>query len=176
MFCQFVGAFGWLLTSTRDGGCYLASETRNLGSGAQYFTSQFLSQPWSVFPHTSHQPWASYQIRKTGRCACAGNAWNVFPDMHHGTCVTRVPWCMPISLTSDFLWSRWRGKRSLHPSVCTTHNFTYLVRGPWMCFSKCVGTFGWLITSTLDDECFSFGNVRFIHGVQYHTHQFGSLP
>ena len=34
------------------------------------------------------------------------------PDMHHGTCVTHVPWCMPGSLTSSFLWSRWRGKRS----------------------------------------------------------------
>ena len=26
-----------------------------------------------------------------------------------------VPWCMPGSLTSGFLWSRWRGKRSRHP-------------------------------------------------------------
>ena len=32
------------------------------------------------------------------------------PDMHHGTCVTHVPWCMPGSLTSVFLWIRWRGK------------------------------------------------------------------
>ena len=36
------------------------------------------------------------------------------PDMHHGTCVTHVPWCMPESLTSGFLWSWWRGKRSRH--------------------------------------------------------------
>ena len=36
------------------------------------------------------------------------------PDMHHGTCVTHVPWCMPVSLTSGFLGSRWRGKRSRH--------------------------------------------------------------
>ena len=36
------------------------------------------------------------------------------PDMHHGTCVTHVPWCMPWSLTRGFLWSRWRGKRSRH--------------------------------------------------------------
>ena len=34
------------------------------------------------------------------------------PDMHHGTCVTHVPWCMPGSLASGFLWSRWQGKRS----------------------------------------------------------------
>ena len=36
------------------------------------------------------------------------------PGMHHGTCVTHVPWCMPGSLTNDFLWSRRRGKRSRH--------------------------------------------------------------
>ena len=36
------------------------------------------------------------------------------PDMHHGTCVTHVPWCMSGSLTRGFLWSRWRGKRSRH--------------------------------------------------------------
>ena len=35
-------------------------------------------------------------------------------DMHYGTCVTHVPWCMPGSLTSGSLWSRWRGKRSRH--------------------------------------------------------------
>ena len=29
------------------------------------------------------------------------------PDMHHGTCVTHVPWCMPWSLNSGFL-SSWR--------------------------------------------------------------------
>ena len=55
--------------------------------------------------------WASYQIRKIAGCACAGNAGNVFPrrrfqrkplvsdpGMHHGTCVTHVPWCMSGSL------------------------------------------------------------------------------
>ena len=36
------------------------------------------------------------------------------PDMHHGTCVTHVPWYMPGSLISGFLWCRWRGKRSRH--------------------------------------------------------------
>ena len=47
-------------------------------------------------------------------------------DMHHGTCVTHVPWCMPGSLTSGFLWSRWRGKKL---TAFPAH--TYLVRGPW---------------------------------------------
>ena len=65
-------------------------------------------------------PWASCQIRKIACCACVGNAGNVFPtrrlqkkplvsdlDMHHGTCVTHVPWCMSGSLISGG-----RGKRS----------------------------------------------------------------
>ena len=56
--------------------------------------------------------WASYQIRKIACWACVGNAGNVFPrrqfqrkllvsdpGMHHGTCVTHVPWCMSGSLT-----------------------------------------------------------------------------
>ena len=58
-------------------------------------------------------PWASCQIGKIAGYACAGNAQNVFPhtqlrdpDMRHATCVTHVPWCMPGSLTSGFLWSR----------------------------------------------------------------------
>ena len=87
-------------------------------------------------PINGHQgdiPWASYQIRKSAGCACAGNVGNVSPpprisdlDMHHGTCVTHVPWCMPGSLTSGFLWSRWRGKRSRH-SRC--------MRNPQFCVS-----------------------------------------
>ena len=63
-------------------------------------------------PQKHSHSWASYQIRKIAGCACAGNAGNVFPrrrfqrkpivsdpGMHHGTCVTHVPWCMSGSLT-----------------------------------------------------------------------------
>ena len=65
--------------------------------------------------------WSPYQIPNISGCACAGNAGNVFPaprvsdpGLHYGTCVTNLPWCMPGSLTSCFLWSRWRRKRSRH--------------------------------------------------------------
>ena len=74
-------------------------------------TGGFPSQRTSKVRSVS-MPWASYQIRKIAGCACAGNAWNVFPrrrfqreplvsdpGMHHGTCVTHVPWCMSGSLT-----------------------------------------------------------------------------
>ena len=36
------------------------------------------------------------------------------PDMHHGTCVMHVPWCISGGLTSYFLWSQGWGKRSRH--------------------------------------------------------------
>ena len=62
-----------------------------------------------------------FQTRKFADCACAGNAGSVSspprvsnPDMHHGTCVMHVPWCMPGSLSSGFPWGQWRGKRSRH--------------------------------------------------------------
>ena len=79
-----------------------------------------MSQRWPTLPpflprnmyiHDLTQ-WASDQISKNVGCAYAGNAGNVFPrrrlqkkplvsdpGMHHGTCVTHVPWCMSGSLT-----------------------------------------------------------------------------
>ena len=70
-------------------------------------------------------------------CACAGNAGNDFlpsqvsdPDMHHGTCVTYVPWCVPESLTSGFLWSQWQGKRSRHSRRMRNPQFYISVKRP----------------------------------------------
>ena len=40
--------------------------------------------------------------------------WVSDPDMHHGTCVTHVPWCMSGALSSGFLWNRLQGKLSRH--------------------------------------------------------------
>ena len=52
------------------------------------------------------------------------------PEMHHGTCVTHVPWCMPGSLTSGFIWRRSGKNVPDIPGACTICNFTHLVRGP----------------------------------------------
>ena len=87
---------------------------------------------------TSDSPRASYQIRKIVGCACAGNAGSVFPrhrlqrkplvsdpGMHHGTCITHVPWCLSVSLTRDC--------EENVPGIsgaCAFRNCTYLVRGP----------------------------------------------
>ena len=74
---------------------------------------------WSV-SHTAAAR-ASCQIRKIAGAHVPGMPETFSPpprvsdpDMHHGTCVTHVPWCMPGSLTSGFLWSRRRGKGSRH--------------------------------------------------------------
>ena len=73
--------------------------------------------------------WASCQIRKItgmpGRFSPSPRVSD--PDMHHGTCVTHVPWSMPWSLTSGFLWSRWWGKRFRHSR--RMHNTQFYVSG-----------------------------------------------
>ena len=48
------------------------------------------------------------------------------PGMHHGTCVTHVPWCMSGSLICG-------GGENVPciPAACATRNFAYLLRGPW---------------------------------------------
>ena len=58
------------------------------------------------------------------------------PDMHHGTWVMQVPWCMPGSLTGGFVWSRWREKRSQHSRRMRKPQFsvsglTYLSACTW---------------------------------------------
>ena len=85
-------------------------------------------------------PLASYQIRKIAGLHAPGMPWTFFPpsqvsdsDMHHGTCVTHVPWCMPGSLTTFPLKSV-SGKGI--PVACANRNFTHLVRGPWTEFES----------------------------------------
>ena len=75
---------------------------------------QWAKQPRRIWVHTS---WASCQIRKIVGAHAPGMPGTFSPspqvsdpDMHHGTCVTHVPWCMPRSLTSGFIWNRRRGK------------------------------------------------------------------
>ena len=99
---------------------------------------------WDVWKQLTALQWASYQIRKNAGCACAGNVGNGFPHrrlqrkplvsdpgMHHDTCVTHVPWCMPGSLIHC-------GGQNVPgiPGACATRNFTYLARGPWTTMYK----------------------------------------
>ena len=74
-----------------------SSTTRVLIFQYSYSYVQYSPQPWPVTPGMF-----SPLTRVSD------------PDMHHGSRVTHVPWCIPGSLTSGFLWSRWWGKRSRH--------------------------------------------------------------
>ena len=72
-----------------------------------------------LFTCASHGPLARYVRLRVAHAPRMPGTFSLLPrvsdpDMHHGTCVTHVPWCMPESLTSGFLLIRWRGKRSRH--------------------------------------------------------------
>ena len=72
-----------------------------------------------------HGPYVRY-VKLRG-CACVGNAGNV----------THVPWCMPESLTSSFVWSRWRGRRSWYsrrmriPQFFVSGKRSMRLKKPW---------------------------------------------
>ena len=59
------------------------------------------------------------------------------PVMHHGTCVTHVPWCESGSLIRGGGKSGGKNDPGI-PGACATRNCTYLTRGPWIyCYSMC---------------------------------------
>ena len=101
--------------------------TNNLSIKCRQDTTNRLHKPLTMdlptnTSRSSHSsristPWASCQIRKIADAHAPGIPGTFSPspqvsdpDMHHGTCVTHVPWCMPGSLYSSFLWNRRRGK------------------------------------------------------------------
>ena len=80
-----------------------------------------------MFFKMSHKAqWASCQMHISVGFACAAKAGNVFPatagqrSRHISRHVTHVPWWIPGSLTSGFLWSWRREKRSAIPGTCAT--------------------------------------------------------
>ena len=102
--------------------------------------------------HVSSKPstaWASCEIRKLVGCAwCDGNAGKVStpprvsdPIMHHGTCVTHVPWCMMGSLTSGLVWSYWRGKCFWYSR--RMHNPKFYVSGKRPMYQANCATVAW---------------------------------
>ena len=75
------------------------------------------------------------------------------PDMHRGMCVTHVPWCMPGSLSSGFLWSRWRGTRLRHFRRMRNPQCYVSGKGPmeehWLLHSALVSLyFDWIVFSS----------------------------
>ena len=64
------------------------------------------------------------------------------PGMHHGTCLTHLPWYMSGSLT--------RGDGKNFPGACANRNFTYLARG--LCIPKFLHGLAGLANSFQTDE------------------------
>ena len=100
---------GVLLDASRH---FLAKET--IFSALVYIYTQLFCCCINLLKLECSRRAESYQIRQIASCAGAGNAGNAFPRrrlkrklvisdpcMHHGTCVTHVPWCMSGSLTHD---------------------------------------------------------------------------
>ena len=94
-------------------------------------------------------PWASCQIRKIAGAHAPGMSGTFSPpqrvsdpDMHHGTCVTHVPWCMTGSLTSVLLWSRRRGETfpasGKRPIGMPIVDITYI---HWRSLPNCTGDY-----------------------------------
>ena len=93
------------------------------------FSSQRAGTAEKTF--SSHGPLARYvKLRVAHAPGMPGTfsplPWFSDPAMHHGPCVTHVPWYMAGSLTNGFLWSQWRGKRPRH---------SWRMRNPQVCIS-----------------------------------------
>ena len=89
---------------------------------------------WICKPQRRHGPLTRYENLRIAHAPGMPGTFSPAPrvsdpDMHHGTCVTHVPWCIPGSLTSGFLCCPCGENVFSIPGACTTLNFMYLVRG-----------------------------------------------
>ena len=82
--------------------------------------------------------------------------------------------CMPGSLSSDFLWSRWRGKLfSAFPAHAQPGKFTYLVRGPLTMIDAdvvvrcCTGRNYWIVFIL---QCIVLGDSKLPHRISHADH------
>ena len=90
----------------------------------KYFYGNFkphhsVAFPWITYIFQQNGPLARYAKLRVAHAPGMSGTFSppprfIDPNMHHGTCVMHVPWCTPGSITSDFLWSGWREKRSWH--------------------------------------------------------------
>ena len=85
-------------------------------------------RPVSFYTTSHHGPLTRYEKLRVAQASEMPGTFSPpvqvsDPNMHPCTCVTHVPWCMSGSLTSSFIWSRWRGKHSQrmrNPQFCVS--------------------------------------------------------
>ena len=85
--------------------------------------------PWCVKLRVAHAPGMPRSFSPPPRVSD--------PDLHHGTCLTHVPWCMPGSLTNGFLWGRWRGKRPRYSRRMRNPQFYVSDKRPMLHTTSC---------------------------------------
>ena len=88
------------------------------------------------------------------------------PGMHHGTWVTHVPRCMPGSLTSGFIWSGWRGKRSRHSRLMRNPQFSVSGKRPMEKFLSVALTLFFVTTQWL--QLLSYDKGPSIQAIKSH--------
>ena len=103
------------------------------------FGSRVFCQVQFMSPHPCHRPLTKYAKFRVTRAPGMPATFSQpptskeqlvsDPGMHHGTCMTHVPWCMSGSLTCG-------GRKNVPgiPVAYTTRNFTYLVWWLWLCW------------------------------------------
>ena len=111
-------SLSWPTSGWPSATCHQGPSSNNSSPSGRLQPGILITRPgeWTWW---CHGPLARYVILRVAHApgmpgTFSPPPWVNDPDMHHGTCVTHVPWCMPGSLTSGFLWSRGRGKRSRH--------------------------------------------------------------
>ena len=85
----------------------------------QVFFPQKVEYCWELRLLKSHGPLARYVNLRVAYAPGMPRTFSPPPrvsdsDIHHGTCATHVPWCMPGSLTRGLLWNWWRGNSFRH--------------------------------------------------------------
>ena len=141
-----------------------------------YFTDSSICWPpgWVLFLATaSHRPLVRYiKLQVVHAPGMPGTVslppWVGDPNMHHGTCMRQLLWCMPGSLTSSFLWSQWQGKCSQH-SMCMC-NPPFLTRGQFWP-SGIVVAWVCLCVRPSVRPC---GNHLFVRAITQHPFKLGS--
>ena len=100
------GRFPWVVKS-RDGSLWFAKSY--LDPNCVYWTRVLYNLPHG--PLTRYAKlWVAHDPGMSGTLSPQQRVSD--PDIHHGTSVMHVPWCMPESLTCGFRWSGWSQKRS----------------------------------------------------------------
>ena len=106
----FMGKNSWYLSNTKVL-CHLC-EIQALSTLSQLATSNTFPPTGLITCYNNYGPLARYVKLQIAHTPGMPGTSSPPPRLAIPTCMTHVPWCRPVSLTSSFLWSRYWGKYS----------------------------------------------------------------